>query len=269
VAINPFFQEQDAFEDARLAPGEDGPGLVIDLDGFEGPLDLLLDLARRERLDLRAISILDLAEQYLAFIGAARRLRLELAGDYLVMAAWLTYLKSRLLLPRIAHPDEPETEALVQDLAARLQRLETFRKAGEWLAGRLADARGSLPRGRGEAVVIAQHKAWAVSFTELVAAYAERRTQTVKAHYTIMPRRTLSIPEARDLLERLIGPVAEWCPLEALVAAIRPEEAERRSAKASTFVAALELVRDGSLDLKQEEAFATIYLRRSAQAAQI
>lgn len=239
---------------------------MIDLDGFEGPLDLMLDLARRDKLDLRTISILDLADQYLAFIHEAQRLRLELAGDYLVMAAWLTYLKSRLLLPARLNPDEPAAEDLVQDLAERLKRLESIRKAGEWLGERHFASHQTHSRGSAETIVIERKLAWEVSLNELLAAYAERRTMTVKSHYRIATRRTLSIPEARELLERLIGRAAEWCPIEVLLAAIRPDQAEPRSTKASSFVAALELARDGTLELKQEQAFATLYLRRSKPA---
>ena len=255
------------FEAIDLAESEAASRLVIDLDGFEGPLDLMLDLARRDKLDLRTISILDLADQYLAFIRAAQRLRLELAGDYLVMAAWLTYLKSRLLLPKKLSPDEPAAEELVQDLAERLKRLETIRKAGELLGERYLVSRETFSRGRAEGIVIERKLAWEVSLHELLAAYAERRTQTIKSHYQIRTRRTLSIPEARELLERLVGHAAEWCPMEVLLAAIKPDQAEPRSAKASSFVAALELARDGTLELKQEQAFATLYLRRGQRAS--
>ena len=256
-----------AFEVTELGESEGAQRLVLDLDGFEGPLDLLLDLARREKLDLRAIPIVPLADQYLAFIREAQRLKLEVAGDYLVMAAWLTYLKSRLLLPKRPNADEPAADALVQDLAERLKRLDTFRKAGEVLGARLNEMRECFPRGQAEGVIVDRRLAWAVSLNELVTAYAERRIHVVRSHYTVKHRKTLSIPEAREILERLVGKAAEWCPLDVLIAAIQPGQAERRSAKASSFVAALELVRDGSLDLKQEEAFAPIFLRRSLRAA--
>lgn len=252
------------FEPVELGETEGAQRLVIDLDGFEGPLDLMLDLARRDKLDLRTISILDLADQYLAFIREAQRLRLELAGDYLVMAAWLTYLKSRLLLPKRQAAGEPAAEELVQDLAERLKRLEVIRKAGELLGERLTQSRETHGRGQGEAIVVERKLAWEVSLHELVVAYAERRTATVKSHYRIASRKTLSIPEARDILERLIGRAAEWCPMSVLIAAISPHQAEPRSATASSFVAALELARDGRLDLKQDEAFAPLYLRKAA-----
>lgn len=252
----------DSFEiDPEALPTEGEARLVVDLDGFQGPLDLMLDLARREKLDLRTIPILLIAEQYLAYIQEAQRLKLELAGDYLVMAAWLTYLKSRLLLPRKANPGEPEAEELIEDLARRLQQLEALRKAGEWLAGQLATSRETFPRGMLEPILIEQRPAWDVSLIDLAAAYAERRIASVKSRYTVATRKTLSIPAARALLIRLVGRSGEWCPIDVLLAAIRPTEAEPRSARASSFVAALELVREGALELRQESAFAPLYLR--------
>ncbi len=250
------------FETTELSESEGAERLIVDLDGYGGPLDLMLDLARRNKLDLRTISILDLADQYLAFIREAQQLRLELAGDYLVMAAWLTYLKSRLLLPKKPGPDEPAADALVQDLAERLKRLEVIRRAGALFGERYAEACETCPRGAAEAVIVERRSAWEVSLVELVAAYAERRMVTVKSHYRITSRKTLSIPEARAILERLIGRAAEWCPIEVLLAAIAPNLAEPRSAKASSFVAALELAREGRIELKQEAAFAPLFLRR-------
>jgi len=275
AAESPIFQGMaisaeppDAFDiepDALLGEGE--PRLIVDLDGYEGPLDLMLDLARREKLDLRAISILTIADQYLAFIQEAQQLRLELAGDYLVMAAWLTYLKSRLLLPKKTATGEPEADALVEDLALRLQRLEALRKAGDWLAGRLATTRETHARGTIERITIEQRPAWDVSLVDLVLIYAERRIASVKARYTVATRKTMSIPDARTLLMRLIGDAAEWCPIDILLAAIRPVDAEPRSARASSFVAALELAREGAIELRQEAAFAPLYLRRGMNPA--
>lgn len=250
-------------EHADRAPAE---RLIVDLDGFEGPLDLMLDLARRNKLDLRAIPILDLADQYIAFIHEAQRLRLDIAGDYLVMAAWLTYLKSRQMLPKKPEEDAVPTEELVEDLARRLQRLEAIRKAGAMFGTMLEAGRETFARGAGEAVTIERRSAWEVSLSELVTAYAERRLVTVKSHYRIAARRTLSIPEARAILERLIGSAADWCPIDVLLAAIRPADAEPRSARASAFVAALELAREGRLELRQEEAFAPLFLRRGLSA---
>lgn len=261
----PGLPDDFEFETSDARPSGEAEGrdrLVIDLDGFEGPLDLMLDLARREKLDLRAIPILAIAEQYLAYIHEAQRLKLEIAGDYLVMAAWLTYLKSRLLLPKRPDSDAPEAEVLVQDLAERLRRLEIMRRAGAAFGELLNRSSGRFPRGQGESIVVERRKAWEVSLHELLAAYAERRIATVRSRYQIHRRRTLSIPEARAMLERLIGAAAEWCPIDVLLAAIRPAEAEPRSARASSFVAALEMAREGSLELRQEAEFAPLMLRR-------
>lgn len=247
--------------DAPVEPAEGEARLIVDVQGYEGPLDLMLELARHNKLDLRAISILDLADQYLAFISEAQRLRLELAGDYLVMAAWLTYLKSRLLLPEKVQDDAPATEKLVQDLAERLQKLELIRKMGEVLSERLAQGQESLPRGAAEAVIVERRNAWDVSLHDLVAAYAERRQATTRAHYHLVARKTLSIPDARAILERLIGKYADWCPLEVLMAAIAPQQADRRSACASSFAATLELAREGHITIRQEAAFKPLYLK--------
>jgi segregation and condensation protein A len=264
MAASKGMPEEFGFEPVELAESEGAQRLVVDLDGFEGPLDLMLDLARRDKLDLRSIPIVALADQYLAFIRAAARLKLEIAGDYLVMAAWLTYLKSRLLIPERREDGAPETDELVADLAERLRRLETVRRAGEQLAARLAEARETFARGAVEAVTVETRRAWDVNLVDLLTVYAERRLRQAQAHYQIRERKTLSIPEARAMLERLIGAHAEWCPLEMLVAAIRPHEAGPRSARASAFVAALELAREGAIELKQDMAFATLYLRRGS-----
>jgi len=249
------------FEAAPLELAEGDARLIVDLEGYEGPLDLMLELARHNKLDLRAISILDLADQYLAFVREAQKLRLELAGDYLVMAAWLTYLKSRLLLPEKVQDDAPATDRLVQDLAERLQKLELIRKMGEVLSERLTRGHESLPRGVAEAIVVERRMAWDVSLHEVVAAYAGIRQERAKAHYHLKARKTLSIPEARAILERLIGKYADWCPLDVLMVAIAPHQADRRSAQASSFAATLELAREGVIRIKQDAAFKPLYLK--------
>lgn len=250
------------FEPIVLAEGEAEARLIVDLDGFEGPLDLMLDLARRNKLDLSDIPILALADQYLAYIRAAQNLKLEIAGDYLVMAAWLTYLKSRQMLPR--RVEEAAADPLVEDLAARLQRLDTIRRAGALLADRLALARETFARGAEDQRAVPRRLSWEVSLVDLATAYAERRLVQAKSHYHIAPRRTLSIPEAREILARLIGNAAEWCPIDVLLAAIRMGEADGRSTRASTFVAALELAREGRVELRQDEAFAPLMVRVAA-----
>jgi segregation and condensation protein A len=240
---------------------EGGTRLMVAFDGFEGPLDVLLDLARREKLDLHALPILQLAEQYLAFISAAQSLRLELAGDYLVMAAWLTYLKSRLLLPAREEENAPPAEELAEKLAEKLRKLEAIRKAGQAL-GALYDSAGvSFPRGRGEDMVVAQRTAWLVSLHELITAYAARRMAKVETQYRIHIRKTLSIPDARAILERILGHSLDWCPLEVFIPAMVATGAGLRSSYASSLVAALELAREGQLSVRQEGAFTPLYLK--------
>ncbi len=244
---------------------EDAPRLVLALGGYEGPLDLMLDLARREKIDLCALSMLALAEQYLAFIAEARALRLEIAGDYLVMAAWLTWLKSRLLIPGAAEDPAGSGEELAAALAARLERLAAFRHLAEVLAARREQQGLSHPRGRGEATLVPRGAAWAVSLAELVAAYGRWRIETIKPSYQVATRRTLSIPQARAMLERLVGQDAGWCPLGLLTTFLREqgEEAEPRSCAASGLVAALELAREGRIALRQEAPFSPLYLREN------
>lgn len=250
--------EVEGFESALL-PGE--TRLRVELEGYEGPLDLMLDLARRDKLDLRSISILALADQYLSFIRQAQSLRLELAGDYLVMAAWLTFLKSRLILPDSTGTVAPAFEALAEDLAARLFRLEAIRKAGARLAERLDASRNRFARGAGETMLIERPLSWEAHLHDLLNAYMLRRLAQARSGYRIAARTTLSIPEARAMLARLIGDHADWCPIDVLVAAIAPAKTERRSARASSFAAALELAREGEIELKQESPFALLLLR--------
>lgn len=241
--------------------------LSVRLEGYEGPLDLMLDMARQQKLDLRAISMLALAEQFLAFIHEAQALRLELAGDYLVMAAWLTYLKSRLILPERANEGEPKAAELAEDLAERLRRLDLVRKLSERLGALLAANADSFPRGAVEVPVIERRPAWEVELNELVAAFAERTSARLASHYRIARRTILSIPEARAALERLIGEKAGWLPLEQLVLALARQPDERRSVTASSFAAALELARDGRMSLRQEAPFAPLLVRRAGMAS--
>ena len=247
-----------------IDPDEDAPRLMLDLAGYEGPLDLMLDLARREKIDITAISILALAEQFLAFIAKARALRLEIAADYLVMAAWLAWLKSRMLIPKIDDDPAPAVEELAEDLARRLERLAAFRKAGEMLGERLELHGEAFPRGQAEATLAVRHASWQVSLPELLSAYAQWQIGAVKPQYHVVARRTLSIAEARTLLERLVGQGAQWCPLSLLVSMLKDEDADKadaRSATASGLVAALEMAREGTLSLRQEAPFAPLYLK--------
>src|ERR1700674_154797 len=195
----------DAQWERFAQPQTDEPALVVDVEGFEGPLDLLLTLARQQKVDLAKISILALADQYIAFIEAARKLRLELAADYLVMAAWLAYLKSRLLLPEVAGPDGPSAEDMANALAWRLKRLEAFREVSSRLMGRPQLDRDVFGRGDPEPVADIKHPQWSATLYDLLSAYARQRQQTALAHVRFAQRTVWSLAEARAAVERLIG----------------------------------------------------------------
>jgi segregation and condensation protein A len=235
------------------------PELVVDVDGFEGPLDLLLALARSQKVDITRISILALAEQYLAFIEKVRQLRLEVAADYLVMAAWLAYLKSRLLLPE-AETDEPTGEELAADLAFRLQRLEAMREAAARLANRDRLGRDVFARGAPEPVEIVKRSDYSATLYDLLSAYAARRQEQSIAIVHVRRRAVWSLQEAKELLAGIIGKLADWAPLNVFLSPYLTAEA-RATVTASTFGASLELVREGRIELRQTEAFAPLYIR--------
>ena len=241
---------------------EGDPSFVVDVDGFEGPLDLLLTLARKQQVDLARVSILALADQYLAFVDAARRLRLELAADYLVMAAWLAYLKSRLLLPKPAKDDEPSGEELAEALAVRLQRLQAIRLAGEALMEREQLGRDVFDRGAPEAILITSEPLFEATIHDLLSAYADMRIKKNHVHYAPEQRSVWSLMDAREALERLVGLSLDWASLDEHLLAVLSDPKERRTAKASSFAASLELVREGRLDLRQDTHFAPLFLRR-------
>lgn len=254
--------QQDDFEFEAGERGEAEEALVVDVGAFEGPLDLLLELARRQKVDLREISILALADQYLAFIAEARSKRLELAADYLVMAAWLAYLKSRLLLPQEKKADEPEAADLAADLAEKLQRLETIRKASQLLGARNRLGVDVFARGNPEPVVVQKLPMWDVPITELITAYLDRRQQQVKARVTLHKRTVWSLQEAREALERLVGHALDWAPIDAFLLEYALDEQGRRTARASAFAASLELAREGHIELRQDKPFAPLYMRK-------
>ncbi len=240
----------------------DEPALVIDVEGFEGPLDLLLTLAREQKVDLAKISILALADQYLAFIEEARKLRLELAADYLVMAAWLAYLKSRLLLPEQTEPDGISAEDMATALAQRLRRLEAIRQVAEQLLSRPQLGREVFPRGRPEPIAEIKRPQWSATLYDLLSAYAGQRQKQARAFVRVPKRTVWSLAEAREALERLIGRATDWCVLDDYLIAYMVEPAHAATVRASSFAAALELVREGRLEMHQHAAFAALYVRR-------
>jgi segregation and condensation protein A len=246
----------------------DEPALVIDVEGFEGPLDLLLTLARQQKVDLAKISILALADQYLAFIEEARKLRLEIAADYLVMAAWLAYLKSRLLLPDQHEPDGISAEEMAIALAQRLRRLEAIRQVAEQLLDRPQLGREVFPRGRPEPIAQIKRPEWTATLYDLLSAYAGQRQKQARS-YVRLPKRTVwSLAEAREALERLIGAAADWSPLDEYLIAYVVEPSLAATVRASSFAAALELVREGRLELHQHAAFAPLYVRKRQHQAE-
>jgi len=253
----------DAFQvDFDLVQAAGEPAFTVDLDGFEGPLDLLLELARRQRVDLTRISILALAEQYLEFVEAARKLRLELAADYLVMAAWLAYLKSRLLLPEQQETDGISAEEMATALAQRLRRLEAIRQVAEQLLNRPQLGREVFQRGLPEPIAEIKKPEWSASLYDLLSAYADRR-QTQARSFVRMPKRTVwSLAEARAAVEKLIGGATDWCVLDEYLIAYMVEPSLAATVRASSFAATLELVREGRMEVHQHAAFAPLYVRK-------
>ena len=264
-------QTQESWSDdgapLRAATAEP-QSLIVDVGGFEGPLDLLLELARHHKIDLKQISILALAEQYLAFIEKARKLQLELAADYLVMAAWLAYLKSRMLIPAPPGGDESEPEDLAARLAFRLQRLQAMREASARLMARNLLGRDVFARGTPEPLVFDTTREYADNLIDLLKAYAERRQKKMRHQtYTVRKLPVWSIKEARSALVRMMGVMNDWGTFDSWLADYLAEPGMRRSVTASSFTASLELAREGVLDLRQDGPFRPIYLRRRTNAA--
>ncbi len=255
--------EDDQFELPGALAGRDDV-LTLELDGWEGPLDLLLSLARNQKVDLREISILQLTEQYIAFIERAKALKLEIAADYLVMAAWLAYLKSCLLLPKDPEVD-PSPEELALRLQLRLQRLHAMREAGARLMGRDRLGRDVFGRGAPEGLKLIRKAAWDASIYDLISAYGVVKARADVPMHIIQRRPVMTLDQAIERVSRMLGMAIDWTELEAFL----PTEASghyRRSALASSFVAVLELARQGKLSLMQDEAFSPLMLRGALAA---
>ncbi|MBA3879743.1 MAG: segregation/condensation protein A [Sphingobium sp.] len=236
--------------------------LTLDLGGWEGPLDLLLALARTQKVDLRQLSILELVEQYLDFIERARALKLEVAADYLVMAAWLAYLKSALLLPRDPE-QEPSPEELALWLQLRLERLSAMREAGARLLARDRLGRDVFPRAAPEGLKTIRTAAWQADLYDLIEAYGRVTARTRPVMHIVANRPVMTLEAALDRVARLVGETIDWATIERFL----PEGAEgvfRKSALASSFLASLELARQGRVELRQQAPFAPLYLRRPA-----
>jgi segregation and condensation protein A len=251
-----FFDAEATVE--RLA----AEALVVDLDGFEGPLDLLLTLARSQKVDLRRISILRLAEQYLGFVEAAKRLRIELAADYLVMAAWLAYLKSRLLLPPDPAEEGPSGDELAAHLAFQLERLEAMRAAAAQLMARDQLGRDVFARGQAQAVTRQTKVTHTADILDLLRAYARIKTREDFTPLHLSRGPVYTMEAALERMRGLIGTAIDWVSLSAWLPDDWAQDPKRRrSATAASFAAALELAKAGRLDLRQEAAFQPIYLR--------
>lgn len=249
------------FEATALA--NDDEALLIQVDGFEGPLDLLLTLARNQKVDIAKISILKLAEQYLEFVESAKKLNLELAADYLVMAAWLAYLKSRLILPQEKGPDgEPTADEMATRLRWRLQRLDAMRAMSTRLMGRERLDRDVFGRGDPEPVNVVKLRTYKDTMYDLLTAYATDRARKLGGKaYRPQVAPVLAIEEARERLERMLGKISDWSALTTLLPFEWTGGNRRRSAMASTLLAALEMARDGKVQLQQASPFAEIYVR--------
>ncbi len=257
------FQPDLDFDAARGAV-ETGEALILDLDAYEGPLDVLLALARGQKVDLLQISVAKLADQYLVFIREARRLRFSLAADYLVMAAWLAWLKSRLLLPRPERGkgEEMGADEAAQQLAFRLAKLDAMRKAAEALLAGPVLGRDVFGRGDPEARIVSSGRI-AGDLYELMDAYVSQRRRDTQRRYTPRPSSAWPLEDARERLRSMLPDLQRWTPLTGLAPLGQGAEGpSRASFVASTLSATLEFVREGDLEARQLEAFAEIYLRR-------
>ena len=256
--------------EAEIDPTLKG-ALIVDVAGFEGPLDLLLDLARRQKVDLAKISVLALANQYLEFINQSKRMRIEVAADYLVMAAWLAYLKSRLLVPKEEdEEDEIPAEELAAMLAFRLKRLQAMRDAAAQLMARNRLGVDVFNRGAPEPLVVETKTIYADNLVDLIKAYATRREQNmVHNDYHIKKLPVWSIQEARQTLEDLVGKMDDWGRLDQWLIEYLYDPEIRRSVVASSFAASLEMAREGKIEIRQEKAFKPIYWRRTSDEPSI
>ena len=255
--------------ETEIDKADSEPSFLVDVDGFEGPLDLLLELARRQKVDLAKISVLALAEQYLAFIEEARRVRLELAADYLVMAAWLAFLKSRLLLPKPERPrgDEPPAHDLAASLAFRLAKLDAMRQAVEALKALPQTGRDVFTRGDPDAIMVVSSTRLDADLYGLIQAYVQQRRREGARRYRPMRRiDAYPLEAARLRLKSLAPELTAWTPLAGLAPHPHGEGPSRASYLASTLSAGLEMVKDGEMEARQLEAFADVFLRLRKQA---
>jgi segregation and condensation protein A len=255
--------------DRDLAPAA-SEALIVDVAGFEGPLDLLLALARTHKVDIARISILSLVDQYLGYIAEAQRLKIEIAADYLVMAAWLTFIKSRLLLPREKDDgDDVPADELARRLSFRLMRLDAMRRAIAELMTRKRLGRDVFQRGMPEQTEVVSQVTWTAEIYDLLKAYSDLRRRTVKITHVIKARQVWSIKQARQRLESLVGErIGDWVQLDLCLQQFLPLADEEKTVVASSFGATLEMAREGVIELRQDAPFAPIYMRRREAGAE-
>lgn len=259
------FEEGQAFE---TPSAESGVSFVLDLDGFEGPIDVLLTLAREHKLDITQISMVALADQYLAFVAEARRHDLELAADYLVMAAWLAYMKSRLLLPDLSDGDEPTGDEMAAALAFQLKRLEAMQEAGKKLMERSQLGVDFFGRGAPEVFRRTFNTVYDATLFELLKAYGDQqRRGGDTGPLQIEPFEIYTVEDALQRLRKLLGPIPDWQNLFTFLPPGLQDGLVYRSAVASTFTASLEMAREGQLQLQQAESFGPIFIKPAARPA--
>lgn len=263
MSDTPEFQEDPVQRVAENGVAE-ADRLVVDLEGYEGPIDVLLTLARDQKLDLTRISILALAEQYIAFIAQAHRVRLEIAADYLVMAAWLAYLKSRLLLPA---PSEDKAEPTAAEMAAalsfQLQRLQAMQDAGARLMARPQLGKDVFTRGEPEGIKVVTTYTYKATLYDLLKAYGEHRARRQTSMLRILPTELYSMEAALERLSSMLGRLPDWTTLQSFIPVELRGGIVARSAMSAMFTASLELVRSGRLQLRQDRTFGQIYIRRA------
>ncbi|MGD9864103.1 MAG: ScpA family protein [Pseudodonghicola sp.] len=257
--------DRDLFEEDTLSVTERlaAEALIVDVDGFEGPLDVLLMLSRTQKVDLRKISVLHLAQQYLTFVEKAKALRIELAADYLVMAAWLAFLKSRLLLPPDPTEEGPSGEELAAHLAFQLERLQAMRDAAARLMARDQKGRDFFARGQQEDVMRIRTVTYSATLLDLMQGYARIRTRDEFRPFVMDRDNVFTMEQALERMRPLIGFAGQWTDITSyLPEGWETDPVRRRSATAATFAASLELVKEGHMEIRQSETFAPIQLRR-------
>ena len=254
--------QPDEFDEFETNSNSPTLRFIVDVDVYEGPLDLLLSLARTQKVDLACISVLALAEQYLNFISEAHRLRIDLAAEYLVMAAWLAYLKSLLLVPEKHSEDEPSGEDLASALAFRLQRLDAMRNSAAKLMSGIQLEKDIWPRGMPEPILVNKSSQWSVTLYDLLSAYVTNCQKHVTSYIGMHRRKVWTLAEARQILTKLLGTNINWLPIESYLLDIITQHSEdRNTILASTFSASLELVKEGVIEIRQAKVFESPLIR--------